>query len=245
MKFWLWLAFTAHSHPFGARFAAHLVELEVSDSAVRVNYLADVPNPIVQTSTRDPSADPLAEMALELLSGLLLEVDGATLRMEPVGPWSARATEDTHQFQWTLEAALPNPPTDVVVSNANLPDVAAVYRSRVSVGGSSVPTACSLWRMRDNAIALDETDRWRTDERNRTLSVSLAEPAGALSPLWNIVSPPPEVPALAADRWLPPLEVAVRTRTLTPALAGLATSTTAVGALLLFLLYRRFRRVSG
>ncbi len=244
MTLWLWLALAAHSHPFGARFAAHLVELEVGDSGVRVAYLADVPNPIVQTATRDPRANPVEEMALELLSGLVLEVDGETHSLAPAGPWSATATEDTHQFQWVLEAELDRPPASVALSNGNLPDVPAVYRARVTVGGTQVPTDCSLWRVRNDEIALDETDRWRTDERNRTLSVSLAPPAGALSPLWNAVSPPPDTPVLASDRWLPPWRAALRTRTLTPALAALALGLAASAALLLVLVYRR-RSLSG
>lgn len=195
----LWCALSAQAHPFGARFAAHLMELEVGREGVRVQYLADVPNPLVATATSDRGADPLPAMANELRSGLLLEVDGTSIPLEPDGVWTVTPTEDTHQFSWTFTAAIPPGSTSVEVSNANLPDVTAVYRSRVTVADGLVATACSLWRMRGDELAIDETDRWRTDERNRTLSVEIQEPLGTFSPLWLTVFPPPATPPIAAE----------------------------------------------
>ena len=199
MIFLVWCALAASAHPFGARFAAHLIEVDVGREHVRVRYLADVPNPIVATATRKPGADTLQAMASELQSGLLLEIDGVSVALEPRGPWSAVPTEDTQQFSWSFIAKMPRGGQRVVVSNANLPDVAAVFRGRITITDGLLASDCTLWRMNDGAIALDETDRWRTDVRHRTLGVTVREPLGFLSPLCLSVFPARVGGQIAAD----------------------------------------------
>ena len=199
----MWLVVAAQAHPFGARFAAHMLEVEVGRTTIDVQYVADVPNPLVATATADRHADPLTAMAEELRSGLLLEVDGQSVALQPHGLWTVTPTDDTHQFAWSLRAAIPTGTRRVTVSNGNLPEVTAVYRSRVTVADGLLADACSLWRLRDDEIALDETDRWRTDERNRTLWVDVREPLGAASPLWLWLFPPPNPPPIAADAQVP------------------------------------------
>ena len=62
------------------------------------------------------------------------------------------------------------------LSNANLPGIPAVHRGRVTVTDGLRVEDCTLWRMRDGVLVLDETDRWRTDERHRTLGVTVRPP---------------------------------------------------------------------
>lgn len=215
------LGVVAQAHPFGARFAAHLVELDVTEDRLEVRYLADVPNAVVAAGAR-PGRSPLDDMAEELRSGLLLEVDGRSILLEPTAPYAHVATEDTQQFAWTLAASLEEPPRQVTLSNGNLPDVVSVFRGSVRVGGRLAASACSLWRVTDGLIALDESDRWRTDERHRTLSVTVGPPAGPVTPLWALARGWGSEPVLAAERYLPPLGAALRARTATPGTTSLA-----------------------
>lgn len=222
---WL-LGATCHAHPFGARFATHLQELDVAPDRVEVRYLADVPNAIVAAGAR-PGRDPLDDMAEELRSGLVLRVDGRSVALVPAGPYDHQPTDDTQQFAWRLTAELEAPPHEVELSNGNLPEVVAVFRSNARVAGPLAAGDCSLWRLRDGRIALDESDRWRTDERHRTLSVEVGPPLGGLSSAWAAVRGWGADPAPAADRYLPPLGVALRDRSVTP--ASLGVGVTAVG----------------
>lgn len=170
----VWALAVAQAHPFGARFAAHAVAVDVGERTIHVEYIADVPNPLVVSATQDPQADPVRAMALELLSGLVLEVDGETAELVPDGSWQVQRTDDTHQFLWRLDATVPHAPTTVELSNGNLPDVTAVFRAKVTTATDDlVLTESSLWRMQDGEIVLDETDRWRTDERMRVLRVTV------------------------------------------------------------------------
>lgn len=177
-----WLVLAAEAHPFGARFAAHLTNVDVGPDRVSVRYTADVPNPIVATATRTPGVDPVEAMAEELRTGLVLLVNGEVAPMSPDGPWSVRPTEDTHRYTWALSAGLEAPPATVELSNGNLPDVPAVFRAHVDVADGWEIAESTLWRVRDGVVELDESDLWRTDERHRTLTVAVRERRSALWP---------------------------------------------------------------
>lgn len=204
MALWLWFSSLAVGHPFGAKFAAHRLELHVELDHVEVHYVVDVPNPIVGEAGRG-GQDPIASTARDLISGLALELDGDSvlLTLDPDRTPSASPTDDTHQFDIWLIAPVTASATEIRLSNGNLPDVMSVYSSRVTLGPALAATDCSLWRQRDGALVRDDSDRWRTEVSHRTLEVAVTRPRGPTAWIWRAVRDPSEPPRMAAATTLP------------------------------------------
>ena len=67
------------------------------------------------------------------------------------------------------------------LSNANLPEVLAVHSAQAWLLDGLVATECSLWRMHEGELVLDDHGRWRSTEQARTLRLGF-EP----SPPWAL-----------------------------------------------------------
>lgn len=180
-----WLVGLALAHPFGSKLTAHQVRVELGASEVRLQYRADVPNPLVASATRRSDADPIEEMALELNDGLVFLVNGQRRSLTAFGDWESTPNDDATTFQWDYRLPLEPGTHEVELSNGNLPDVLSVHSAEVWVGPAWTASACSLWRFHDGELVLDEHGRWRATEKGRTVSVAVRPAA-----LWERVTRP-------------------------------------------------------
>ena len=205
----LWALFTlANAHPFGSKLAAHQLKVHISAHELAVDYTADVPNAIVATATRSPTADPLKAMALELHSGLLLLVDGTTVPLEPTEPWTVEDTEDTQRFHWSYRVPLETGVHNLDISNGNLPGVMSVHSVIATVSDGIRVKQTSLWRFHKDKLVRDDNGRWRTTDDARSLSLTTVAPS-PLTKLWTSSEPVSLGEArIHADTWFYPLAVA-------------------------------------
>lgn len=176
----IWLLAAATAHPLGARFATQTTSLVVFADHVEVDYAAEVPLEFVGTA-RPGGSDPVAAMATEIASGLLLEVDGRVVSMvlrEPMTP-PGPTSEHTLGFALALSGPLPADAHEIRVSTANLQDAQNFFAGDVRLAPGLRARACSLLQVRARRVVRDDTLRWTRDEGARTLSVALAPTAPA------------------------------------------------------------------
>ncbi len=208
----------ALAHPLGERFATQTTILEVHRDHLRVDYVAEVPHAVLRSAS--VTGDPVAAMAIELQSGLLLQVDGEVVSMTRRGP--ARppvpTSEHTWGFELALEAPLPAGAEAIRVSTANLQDTQSYFAGDVRLADGLAIDSCSLLVVDDGEIVRDDTLRWRRDESARVLQVELAPPAPSW---WRALSPSGVRHAGQAldDAWFGP-----------PALLGLCAASAGLGA---------------
>ena len=174
-----WLLAVAAAHPFGSKLAAHQIVVDVGATELAIQYRAEVPNPLVRTSTRRPDADPIREMALELRDGLRVTVDQQELGLGDSGDWEASPNDDAHTFIWRYRIPLDPGAHTIEVSNGNLPGVLAVHSAELWVTDNLEIVDCSLWRFHEGEIVLDDHGRWRATEQGREVRFQ-TQPAGWL-----------------------------------------------------------------
>lgn len=209
----------AGAHPFGARFAAHRLQVEVGPDELVVDYSADLPDRLYRTERR---GDPIAELRTELEAGILALVDGQPV---PLTRRTAGAPQRTseHTTAMDLRWTGPLPPgrsvVEIQVSNGNLPDVPAYSSAFATVRGGVFVRRCSLLREADGAVVRDDSGRWRTGDAARVVSLTVQRPVGLRS-AWLWLAPAPEH-ALPASQARPPgLRDVFRGRAVTPGLVA-------------------------
>ncbi len=203
----------AWAHPFGAQYAAHRVDVHVGADAVAVHYIAEVPSGLL----RGP--DGLSDMKMELLSGLVLQVDGATVPLVLAGPAEVQENDDSVQIGLRLHADLEAPPTEVLISDGNLPDVAGVFSSTATVESGFSVLESSLLSIRNGVVTRDDSDRWHMGAGHRETRLHVA----AASPVWSWLGPWSDgEPIGVAAAYPPAWSALLRRPVVTPTVAAIA-----------------------
>lgn len=179
----------AQAHPFGDRYAAQRLSVDLSRQEVVVDYLADAPL-IMLTDGSDEAA---LQAALDTLqAGLLLAVDGRTV------PLVRRAADHrpdlvsmhTHLFHLQLVGEVPLAARHTVeVGNINLSGRPSFFLDEVTVTGSARVHASSLRvAMRDGTVT-DLADAWSRSELRRRIRVDVELPTDPWSTLFDELDP--------------------------------------------------------
>jgi len=210
------LAPAAAAHPFGAQYAAHRVDLHVGPSEIQVGYIAEVPIPILMATG---AQDPLGDMKLELLSGLVLQVNGTSVPLDVAGPAHVERNDDAYTIGLELVAHTESPIREVVLSDGNLPDVPGVFSSTATVAPAFQVQESSLLRIRDGEVARDDSGRWRMGPGHRETSLTLRR----VPSLWTWVAPSDSTRPLPLADAVPPRWIDLVTKPIvTPATAAVS-----------------------
>lgn len=167
----LWLAVTAAlAHPFGNSSASHRSELWLGSETVSLRYTAEVPADVVRANARlRPGSDPVAVTTSELVSGLVLAVDGVAVPLNVVGPARITPEQGAYTIAISFSAPLPQQGAGIVeLSNANLPEVRSYWSCAVMVDRQWVVLDASVLQG-----GRDTCPEWRTGDASRTLTLSL------------------------------------------------------------------------
>jgi len=178
----------ASAHPFGAKYAAHRVDLHIGDEAIELHYIAEVPNGILKASRAD---DPLDEMKMELLSGLVLQVDGEPIALRVAGPAEIQENDDAYQIGLRMRAELPGPISEIVLSDGNLPDVPGVFSATATVDDGIRVLESSLLRLKEGVVHRDDSERWHMGPGHRETTLHIAQPWLAWTWIGPSLSPEP------------------------------------------------------
>ena len=210
----------AAAHPFGARFAAHRVEVHADRDQAEVHYLAEVPRPLVDSRG-------VSGMQEELRAGLLVLVDGVAAST-PTRLDKPIRNDDSYRF--VLHRSVPTPPGgyELVVSNGNLPDVRAYHSAIATVGPGVRVLDSSLLRQGAFDRMYDDSGAWKLLESSRILRLELDPEPDLLAPLTDaLLGEPAAVRPLLKARARPDSD-ALLTRYLSGSalLVGFALATT-------------------
>ena len=187
----LWVAQPAAAHPFSSKTISHRLDVAVQEDQLRVYYTVDVPTVLMG---RNPDPQMLTSMGEDLQNGLALQVDESGARFTPMEPPTIVQDGDTHRFTLSLAAPILYTPHKIRLSNGNMPDITAVHSAVVSSQGWVVERN-SLWRVHNQKLVRDDSDRWSFDPTRRTLDIDVRPPSLLEYP-WM---PAEEVPASEAQ----------------------------------------------
>ena len=183
----IWLAVASvWAHPFGSTLYGHKTDVRVYPERVEVNYLAEIPTPVllselrsfmegIQRPTVDDQARHTAQMQAELADGLRLLANGERLA------WTLRDCEvpsghgDSRfiAYHVCLTADLPEGARTLNLINGNRPDEDALFSTEVFVDPGVVLDATSQIDVDHHGqITADRSGAWRGDERERELRLS-------------------------------------------------------------------------
>lgn len=180
----------AHAHPFGDRYAAQRLEVDVDVDAVDVILTADVPTAQLEAIV---AGDDAPQVVLERLPfGLRLTVDGAEIPMSTVSSEARRDLVDHEAWLLTqhLRAEVDLIGRHVVqVGNANLADTPNWFRTDVTLpAGSWVhDTTLRLPRRTGRVEALD--GRWIQLEGLRSVRLDVEVMDDPLHRAWRRTDP--------------------------------------------------------
>ena len=183
----LWLAIaSAWAHPFGSNLYGHKTDVRVYGDRVEVDYLAEIPTPVLLRELKSFMADIEApvqadqdrhteQMRTELSDGLRLLADGERL------PWSQRECSETSghgdsrfiAYHVCVSAELTEGSRTLNLINGNRPDETALFSTEVWVGPAVVLDASSQIDVDHHGqIVADRSGVWLGDERERELRLS-------------------------------------------------------------------------
>lgn len=183
----IWLAIaSAWAHPFGSNLYGHKTDVRVYGDRVEVDYLAEIPTPVLLRELKSYMADiesPVQadqdrhteQMRTELADGLRLLADGERL------PWSRRDCSQTSghgdsrfiAYHVCVSAELTEGTRTLNLINGNRPDETALFSTEVLVGPAIVLDASSQIDVDHHGqIVADRSGTWRGDERDRELRLS-------------------------------------------------------------------------
>ncbi|MCB9684463.1 MAG: hypothetical protein H6738_05350 [Alphaproteobacteria bacterium] len=170
---WWALASVAGAHPMGSTVATQTTVVVVEHDAVDVTYTAEVPDDVLRPSAS--GLDPHAAMAVELGTGLVLQVDDHVVHMVSVddAPAPAPGSRHTTTFVQHLRADLPADPHRIRVSTANLLELRNVYAAEVKLEPVWRVASCSLLTTRDGKVVRDGSLRLQPEEEARSVEVVL------------------------------------------------------------------------
>ena len=183
----IWLAVASvWAHPFGSTLYGHKTDVRVYPERVEVNYLAEIPTPVLLSELRsfmkdidrptgNDQARHTAQMQAELADGLRLLANGERLA------WTLRDCEvpsghgDSRfiAYHVCLTADLPEGARTLNLINGNRPDEDALFSTEVFVDPGVVLDATSQIDVDHHGqITADRSGAWRGDERERELRLS-------------------------------------------------------------------------
>lgn len=179
------LSLVSWAHPFGAELNGHLVEVRLSGSTVRVDYLAEVSTVEHLRDLRafaaraTPDTTPLEQRYIErvldeLDTGIQVVADGQDLRLRRVEVTEESGLGDSRfvGFRLALEAELPPGTQQLNVVNGNLPGRPALFNTRLLVSDEIVVDECSLFQVVEGTLKRDRSNEWVADEGARELRLS-------------------------------------------------------------------------
>jgi len=176
----------AWAHPFASRITAHQTQVALTPSEIRVDYTVETP--VSPRTGPQGEAHPGTldlESLDEIASGLLLEVGGETVPLEPDPnvPPRVRSAGQTVAMRVGLRAPAPDEEVATLrLSNANYPDLPSYFMTRVLVDPQVQVTASSLF-MADplSGVLHDEDGAWHPGDPWRTLTLTVRYRRGALA----------------------------------------------------------------
>ena len=188
------------AHPFGARFAAHRMELLLDADEIEVRYVVDVPNAIVRSASRPTDPEPMEAMLGELTTGLVVEVNGMGVSTKTTQASRLRGDEETQLMQLVVTAPLDSEANKIRVSNGNLPETPAYFVNTVLVGPGVAVRDSSLMQMANGEVQRDHNGRWRIGDINRSVEVDFAIGEGWFDEAhrWLLHEPTGRLPLAAA-----------------------------------------------
>ncbi|MEZ4318009.1 MAG: hypothetical protein R3F61_10915 [Myxococcota bacterium] len=168
------LVAAALAHPVGGHAVVHALDWRVARTSTQVRYQVEVPAALLGRAPPEAMRD-------ELVSGLRLEVDGATVPLVLASD-SARGTEHGAHFVLTLQAPLAPGTHDLELSNGNLPDTTGLHRTTLVLAPDADLWATSL--LVDGPSGLrDDSGRTRATPEARTTSATVHTASNPLEQL--------------------------------------------------------------
>ena len=143
---WLLIA-TAWAHPFGSNLYGHKTEVRLHGDRVEVDYLAEIPTPVLLRELKSFLADidsPVQadqdrhteQMRVELADGLRLLVDGRRIEWQSRSCAESSGHGDTRfiAYRVCVTALLPEGTRAINLVNGNRPDETALFSTEVHRG---------------------------------------------------------------------------------------------------------------
>lgn len=168
----------AQAHPFGDRYAAQQLEVDVHPDQVVVTLTLDVPDPLLAEEA-GTDVVPGEVLADRLLHGVTLTVDGEPTQLVELSRDVRKDLIDMHatviQLRWRAMADLRGEHT-LRVGNANLGNTPGWFRDEVRIGGGAEVTASNLvvWR---HGTPSWKTSAWSRSEGLRRVDLSIRTPS--------------------------------------------------------------------
>ncbi|TNE91354.1 MAG: hypothetical protein EP330_05620 [Deltaproteobacteria bacterium] len=181
----LLLSAPAQAHPNALRIVAHASELHVTVSEARLRYAVSLPPHGGHHDT--PSTD--GQSLEQTQSGLTLTGAEALTWSLTEGPRTTGAGAQ----EIGLVGAAPRVADDLVLEDANYPDLPGTFQGRVTVGPGLEVVACSLFTERDGEVRASRAGRWQLGDGHRRLTVTVRERDGLVERTLDLLAPPPEV----------------------------------------------------
>jgi nickel/cobalt exporter len=182
---WLLIA-TAWAHPFGSNLFGHKTEVRLEGDRVEVDYLAEIPTPVLLRELKSFLADIEAPtqsdqdlhtetVLADLTDGLRLLVDGERLEWTRLESPRPSGVGDTRFIGYNLRlaATLPEGVRGLNLVNGNRPDETALFSTEVFVAPGVILDATSQIDVDDHGhIESNRGGAWRGDESGRELRMS-------------------------------------------------------------------------
>lgn len=175
----------AFAHPFGSALYGHQLRVWLDPDAVRVDYLAEVPTPVVVRDMRvffldrpqpgkQDQDEFVARWQSELEGGLRLLVDQQPVPWRRLPETEASGVGDSRfvAFRLSLEAPIPAGARTLQIANGNLPDQPSLFETELLVADSLSLDATSLVDVEDGEVHRDRGGGWQAEEEARELRLS-------------------------------------------------------------------------
>lgn len=172
------LVAAAGAHPVGSGFSTETTVLRVGRGRLEVRYAAEVDRALVPPP-RPSGRSPLEDLAVELQTGLRLEIDHTPVPL-PVGAPSLDPARSDHTVGVALvfDVPLPAGASAVAVTTTNLVDERVLRATDVWVEPSVRVDHTSVLAEREGRVVRDDGLRWSREDSRRTVDVAFhREPA--------------------------------------------------------------------
>jgi hypothetical protein len=182
----------AHAHPFGDRFTAQRLEVDVEPETVVIRLTADVPDALL-TFMVPRSADPVGEVLSRLDHGLVVTVDGVQQPLRRLDHAArvdlVQGTDHVLEGRWQADVALAGR-HQLRITNGNLGDQPSYFRDEVRLPPASRLLDTNLVvAHRGRAEPLH--DAWSSFEGLRRIDLELDVPTDTASTWFRSVAPTP------------------------------------------------------
>ncbi len=201
------LAAAAAAHPVGQGISTETAVLRLHPDHLVVEYVAEVDAALLVR--RDGPRDPAEDLAVELQTGLGLQLDDARVVLPPVDAVVDRGRSDhTVRLSATFEVPVPSGATRVAWWTTNLQGERAVRAADVWVHPSLRVVSSSLVARRaDGRVLRDDGNRWSSDEDRRRVELVVRREPAAWTWLARrgdaLVRAPQALDPVGLDRWSP------------------------------------------